>query len=135
MQNTITTDTLRQLQGKPVFDNAGQKIGGIADIYLDDRTNQPEWIGLGAGMFGMKHIVVPLQEAQVDGDSIRVPYSKDKIKDVRYVGTEDHVDETKEAEMYRYYGVRPDYAPGDESAKFEQGHGTPEQATGPPEDG
>jgi uncharacterized protein (TIGR02271 family) len=135
MQNTITKDRLRQLKGKPVFDNAGQKIGGIEDIYLDDRTDQPEWIGLGTGMFGMKHIVVPLQEAQLDGDSIRVPYSKDKVKDAPDVGTEDHVDETKEAELYRYYGVRPDYAPGDESGRFEQGHGTAEQTAGGPKTG
>lgn len=121
MQSTITKERLRDLKGKPVFDNAGQKIGGIEDIYLDDRTDQPEWLGLGTGMFGMKHIVVPLQEAQLDGDSIRVPYSKDKVKDAPDVGGEDHVDENTEAELYRYYGVRPDYQPGDESGRFEEG--------------
>ena len=127
---TITKERLRDLKGKPVFDNAGQKIGGIEDIYLDDRTDEPEWIGLGTGMFGMKHIVVPLQEAQLAEDGIRVPYSKDKVKDAPDVGSEDHVDERTEAELYRYYGVRPGYQPGEESGKFEEGRGKGKSTTG-----
>lgn len=123
MQATITKEQLRSLKGKPVFDNAGQKIGGINDIYLDDRTEEPEWIGLGTGMFGMKHIVVPLESARLDGEGITVPYSKDKVKDAPDVGGDDHVDEGIEAELYRYYDLRPSYAPGDESGTFEQQRG------------
>ena len=61
MATMFTKESLRQMRGKPVLDRAGQKIGGIEDIYLDDRTDEPEWVGLGTGFFGSKHVVVPLQ--------------------------------------------------------------------------
>jgi uncharacterized protein (TIGR02271 family) len=121
MQSSLTLDQLRQMKGRPVFDSSGQKIGGIEDIYLDDRNNEPEWVGLGTGFFGMKHVVVPLFSADLRDDGLYVPYSKDLVKEAPDVGDQEHVPEEKEAELYRYYDVRPGYEPGDESAPAESG--------------
>ena len=105
MATMFTKESLRQMRGKPVLDRAGQKIGGIEDIYLDDRTDEPEWVGLGTGFFGSKHVVVPLQSAELREDGISVPYTKDKVKDAPDIGDTDHVSPEKESEIIQYYSL------------------------------
>ena len=56
----LSVDKLLEMRGKPVYDRAGEKIGSIEDIYVDDETREPEWLGLGTGFLGMKHAIVPL---------------------------------------------------------------------------
>ncbi|HXH81025.1 PRC and DUF2382 domain-containing protein [Nocardioides sp.] len=104
----ISTDQTQQLLtgGGNVVDNDGSKIGSIGQVYLDDQTGQPEWVTVKTGMFGGGESFVPLREAEVTGDDLRVPYSKDKVKDApRIEDADSHLSETEEAELYRYYGV------------------------------
>lgn len=75
----LTVEELLEMRGKPVFDRAGDAIGAIEDIYIDDETREPEWIGLGTGFLGMKHAIVPLLEASLHDDGIEVPYAKEHV--------------------------------------------------------
>jgi uncharacterized protein (TIGR02271 family) len=106
MPGQFTAEQLRSMQGKSVFDSTGEKIGGIEEIYLDDATREPEWIGLGSGLFGMKRILVPLEGAQAQADGIRVPFDKDKVKNAPDVKVDEHsISEEAEAQLYSYYGM------------------------------
>ena len=49
---------------------------------------------------------MPLTEADVAGDELRVPYDKTKVKDAPNVDVDGgHLDQSEEAELYRYYGL------------------------------
>ena len=104
----ISTDQTQQLLngGGVVVDNDGSKIGSIGQVYLDDQTGQPEWITVKTGMFGGGESFVPLREADVAGNDLRVPYDKDMVKGApRIADADSHLSETEESELYRYYGV------------------------------
>jgi uncharacterized protein (TIGR02271 family) len=104
----ISTDQAQQLLngGGNVVDQDGKKIGSIGQVFLDDQSGQPEWVTTKTGMFGGAESFVPLRDGELTGDDIRVPYTKDKVKDApRISDSEGHLDETEEAELYRYYGV------------------------------
>jgi uncharacterized protein (TIGR02271 family) len=104
----ISTDQTQQLLtgGGNVVDNDGSKIGSIGQVYLDDQTGQPEWVTVKTGMFGGGESFVPLREAEVSGNDLRVPYDKDKVKGAPRISDADsHLSETEESELYRYYGV------------------------------
>jgi uncharacterized protein (TIGR02271 family) len=98
-------DTVQGWQDRTMVDPAGGKIGTIADIYLDDDTGQPEWATVTTGLFGGKQNFVPLAQAQVVGDSVQVPYDKDRVKNSPAIPSEGQLSQDQEATLYRYYGL------------------------------
>ena len=104
MPQNLTMDRLAELRGAPVYDNAGDKIGKVEEIYYDYETNEPEWIGLGAGMFGTKRVLVPLEGAKVKQDGVAVRYPKDLVKDAPDID-EDEISHETERELYTHYSL------------------------------
>jgi uncharacterized protein (TIGR02271 family) len=105
MQTRMTMDQLQEARGLPVYDSAGEKIGKVEEIFYDEQTNQPEWIGIGTGFFGTKRVLVPVESASMTPDGYTVAYSKDKVKDSPEIDS-DEISQATEAELYSYYGLK-----------------------------
>lgn len=88
-----------------VIDPEGNKIGSLGQLYLDDTTDAPNWATVKTGLFGTSETFVPLNEAVTDGDDIRVPYTKEQIKDAPRVDADEHLDEADEDRLYQHYGL------------------------------
>ena len=73
-QQEMSSVRLDELRGQPVYDNAGEKIGSVEEIYYDPATHSPEWIGIGTGFFGTKRVLVPVEGAQVSDDGLMIAY-------------------------------------------------------------
>ena len=101
----IGTDTISRVIGQDVYDESGEKIGSAAEVYLDDETGQPEWVTVRTGMFGTKESFVPIRNADLTDDGVRVPVSKGKVKDAPKIDTDGHLSPQEEQELYRYYGM------------------------------
>jgi uncharacterized protein (TIGR02271 family) len=101
----IGTDTISRVIGQDVYDEAGQKIGSASEVYLDDETGQPEWVTVRTGLFGTKESFVPIRDADLTDDGVRVPVSKDRVKDAPKIDTDGHLSPAEEEELYRYYGM------------------------------
>ncbi len=98
-QNDVTA-----LSGATVRDATGDKIGKVGQVYLDDKTGQPEWVTVRTGMFGGRESFVPLSAARLEGDELVVDASKDTVSGAPQVDEGGHLSEQEEAEIYRYYG-------------------------------
>jgi uncharacterized protein (TIGR02271 family) len=105
MRNPIDMNTLSEARGATVYDSDGDKIGSVEEIFYDEQTNQPEWVGIGTGFFGTKRVLVPLEGADLRGDALHVPYSKSHVKDSPDVDV-DEISEDAERELYSYYGIQ-----------------------------
>ncbi len=105
----IGTETLDRVIGRDVYDESGTKIGSASEVYLDDQTGQPEWVTVKTGLFGTKESFVPIRDADLTDDGVRVHYSKDKIKDAPKIDTDGHLSPQEEEELYRYYGMSSGY--------------------------
>jgi uncharacterized protein (TIGR02271 family) len=101
----IGTETLDRVIGRDVYDESGQKIGSASEVYLDDETGQPEWVTVRTGLFGTKETFVPIRNADLTDDGVRVPVSKDQVKDAPKIDTDGHLSPSEEEELYRYYGM------------------------------
>jgi uncharacterized protein (TIGR02271 family) len=101
----IGTDTISRVIGQDVHDQAGEKIGSASEVYLDDETGQPEWVTVRTGLFGTKESFVPLRDADMTNDGLRVAVSKAKVKDAPKIDTDGHLSPQEEQELYRYYGL------------------------------
>jgi uncharacterized protein (TIGR02271 family) len=98
-------DTVQSWQGRTMVDPAGDKLGTIDAIYLDDETGQPEWATVTRGLFSAKAAFVPLVQAQPMGDSVQVPYDKQQVKNAPTMRADGSLSQDEEAELYRHYGL------------------------------
>ena len=93
------------LTGATVRGTDGDKIGTVSQVYLDDRTGEPQWVTVKTGLFGTKESFVPLAAARTEGADLVVDASKDQVTGAPQVDEDGHISEQEEAEIYRYYGL------------------------------
>lgn len=67
--------TPENLYGTTVNDNAGDKIGKVDEVYLDNSSGQPEWVSVKTGLFGSNVSLLPLAQATMTGDTLTVPFA------------------------------------------------------------
>lgn len=92
--------------GQTLYSSDDEKVGKIGQVYLDDETNRPEFFTVNTGLFGMNESFVPAADADVTGDGVRVPFTKDQIKDAPNVDVEGgHLDQAEEQQLYEHYGM------------------------------
>src|SRR5687768_8024293 len=104
MQDTLSMERLDAMRGAPVYDSAGEKIGDVEEIFWDEQTRRPEWIGIGTGFFGTKRVLVPVSGAEQSDDGLRVPFAKDQVKDSPD-NDSDEISQETERDLASHYGV------------------------------
>ncbi|NUT45295.1 MAG: PRC and DUF2382 domain-containing protein [Thermoactinospora sp.] len=107
---------IRSLLDCHVIGSDGQSIGKVGQVYLSDRTGEPEWVTVRTGFFGMKQTFVPLTNARRSGEEIRVPFDKEMIKGAPNIDVDGRLSLEEEAELYRYYGMQPTSIPNQRAA-------------------
>ena len=93
------------LQGSTMVDRDGEKIGKIDDVYEDRQSGRPEWALVNTGLFGSKKTFVPLRDAQPDGDDVRVPLEKARVKDAPRIEADGELSEREERELFTHYDI------------------------------
>src|SRR4051794_4802749 len=101
----MQTDQVVAWRGKNAVDADGSKIGTIEEVYLDADTDRPEWLAVKTGLFGSKISFVPIADATDTGGDVRVPYSKDQVKDAPHAEADGQLSQDEEAQLYRHYGL------------------------------
>jgi uncharacterized protein (TIGR02271 family) len=92
--------------GQTLYSSDDQKVGKIGQVFLDDETDRPEFLTVNTGLFGMNESFVPAADADVTGDGVRVPFTKDQIKDAPNVDVDSgHLDQSEERRLYEHYGM------------------------------
>lgn len=101
----ITEEMTRDLIGRQAYDQHGEKVGKIGQVYVDDRNGAPTWATVNTGLFGMKESFVPLDNADVKGGDVALGVEKVQVKDAPHVGeTADRLDAREEEALRRHYG-------------------------------
>ena len=105
MTNTQPQDYTAWI-GRGVVDQAGEKVGKVNAIFLDDQTGEPEWLAVSTGLLAKRSSFVPLQGATATGDELVITYDKAMVKGAPSVDDDGdgHLTPAEEQELYRYYG-------------------------------
>jgi uncharacterized protein (TIGR02271 family) len=90
-----------------VYDQAGEKIGKVDDLFLDE-SDQPEYIGVKMGFLGTRSTLIPWELATVDEESRRIDVSVDKetAKNGPAFDDDQEITPEFESEVYSYYGLQ-----------------------------
>jgi hypothetical protein len=97
-------DTALAWRARDVLDPDGEKIGALGDVFLDSETQRPAWGGVRTGLFGHRESYVPLGQVTEDGDDLRVPFTKDLVKDAPRIDPDVELTAEEEEALWRHYG-------------------------------
>jgi PRC-barrel domain len=100
--------------GYEVYDRDGEKIGEVDDLFVDE-NNQPDYIGVKMGFFGLRSTLIPWQMVRVDDDQrvFEVVADKDRVKDAPNFNDDEEITPEFEREIYSYFGLQPTEAAGE----------------------
>ncbi|WP_298993150.1 YsnF/AvaK domain-containing protein [uncultured Pseudokineococcus sp.] len=101
----ITDQQLTGLYEATVISETDGKVGKVTTVYLDDDTQQPSWVTVKTALVAGASSFVPLDQATLSGDELRVPYGKDMIKDAPDLDDDSDLSPAQERDLYRYYGL------------------------------
>jgi uncharacterized protein (TIGR02271 family) len=104
---TMSRQELNAMVGCALVGPGGEKLGKITDVYVDERTRQPEWLAVSTGMFGLKESFVPLSGVQRRGNEYESRFSKDQVKGAPISEAEGALSPDEEDQLYRHYGKNP----------------------------
>jgi uncharacterized protein (TIGR02271 family) len=93
--------------GYTVYDPAGEKIGKVDDLFVD-QTDSPEYIGVKMGFLGTRSTLIPweaVSSTDDEGRTINVDTDKDKAKNGPTFDDDREITPEFESEVYSYYGL------------------------------
>src|ERR687898_2952546 len=94
--------------GYEVYDPAGEKIGKVDDLFLDE-NDSPEYIGVKMGFLGMSSTLIPweaVRSTDDEGRAITIATDKDKAKNGPTFDDDRDITPEFENEVYSYYGLQ-----------------------------
>jgi uncharacterized protein (TIGR02271 family) len=93
--------------GYEVYDQSGEKIGKVDDLFVDEQDN-PEYVGVKMGFLGMSSTLIPMEICTVDeaGHRINVATDKETAKNGPTFEDDRAITPEFENEVYSYYGLQ-----------------------------
>jgi len=108
---------MNDYDGAQVVDAGGEHIGTVDRTYVDDNET-PRLIEVNMGGLLPKHRLVPVDQAEMTDDGLRVPYVKDMIEESPHIGRSDSLESDTLERVRSYYAsgdgigdTAPDEAP------------------------
>jgi hypothetical protein len=111
MRSTIDVDLLRELRGIMVFDSAHESIGTIEEIFYDEATTRPLWVGVAADRPGTSRMLLPLEAASIGDGGLTLRYTKEYVRRAPLVAGD--IGRAGDQELRAYYGLTPRDLSGD----------------------
>jgi uncharacterized protein (TIGR02271 family) len=96
-----------RFSGYEVYDQAGEKIGKVDDLFVDE-NDQPQYIGVKMGFLGTHSTLIPMEIATVDEATSRIEVATDKDTAKNGPAFDDDREITPdfENEVRSYYGLQ-----------------------------
>jgi sporulation protein YlmC with PRC-barrel domain len=113
--NLTVADPAEDVRGRKVVDKAGEEIGKVEHLVIDDREHKVRFLEVGAGGFlglGETKFLVPVDAiVRLDEDTVCVDQTRERVIGApRY--DPDLVRERDWEDLYGYYGFAPYWYPG-----------------------
>jgi sporulation protein YlmC with PRC-barrel domain len=103
-------ERLRELEekyeGYAVYDNQGQKIGKVDDLFVDE-ADREEYIGVKMGFLGRKSTLIPTDIVRVNerDKSVEVSESKDHVKNAPSFDDDEDITPDYEERIRSHFGL------------------------------
>lgn len=82
----------------------GASVGRVADVYVDERSGDPEWLLARMGRFG-HYCLVPARYAVGAGGRVWVPFSRELIRKAPRIESGKPLERDAERTLLEHYGI------------------------------
>lgn len=107
----IHSADIREWRDRNVVDVKGRRIGALEAIYVNTATDEPAMATVLTGLPTRRRLVfVPLDEAILGPDYIKVAHTKAVVRKAPAIGTDDILPSEQEEAIFTYYAMA--YQPG-----------------------
>lgn len=90
--------------GQEAYDSEGKKVGKVTDLYLDDDSNEPQWVAVkSASLFGSKTYLAPITSASESDEGLQFNVTQDYMKDAPLIDIDGDISAEEEATLRQYY--------------------------------
>lgn len=96
---------VKDLLTATAYDNNGDKVGDVNEVFVDDDSGQPTFVDVNHGLFGMGNSLVPLRGHSVEGDTLTLAFAKDRIKGAPDFDADKPLTPEQQSEIYQHYGI------------------------------
>jgi sporulation protein YlmC with PRC-barrel domain len=99
--------TAKTLLDGDVYDQDGEKIGSVKDLYVDAEERDVRFLDVGVGGFlglGEKHFMVPMEAVTDTGGVVTIEQSREKVEGSPELDTKGVPEDAYQHEVYDYYG-------------------------------
>jgi hypothetical protein len=111
----IPVENITDWRGQDVLDAVGEKLGKLEEIYFDGETDAPVFAAVKSGRLSKSLTLVPLGDASVGREYVRVNRAKGEFKKAPSFDTDVELTLDDEAATYRHYGL--EYTPAGSGAR------------------
>lgn len=101
----IDTTNMNNVFDAKVVDPSGEKVGTVKQVYVDNTDGHPLFASVSTGLFGTSESFVPLENATLTGDELRVGYDKAQIKDAPRVDADGDLSDAEQDAIFDHYGL------------------------------
>ncbi|GGX12766.1 PRC-barrel domain-containing protein [Streptomyces lomondensis] len=97
---------IREWRNRSVVDPKGHKIGVLEAVYVDTTTDEPTMATVRTGLPTRHQLAfVPLDEAILGPDYVKVSYTKTLVKKAPSIGMDDILPAEAEEAIFRHYDM------------------------------
>ena len=112
---THSLEVLLSWRGRTVYDRAGEKLGKIGDLYLDDATDVPTYAGVRTGLLGRHESIVPLAGAEERDEDVHLPFDAELVRGAPSLDPDAALDPEEAHALEAHYGRQADRIHGTEA--------------------
>ncbi|MCF4007269.1 PRC-barrel domain-containing protein [Corynebacterium uropygiale] len=110
---------INDLAHATAYDSAGEKLGSVKEVFINDASGQPDFVEVGRGMLGLKSAIVPLKGHRLEGDSLHLSFAKDVIAKAPTPDDDAHLTPCDHDALFEHYGLNSGSAHAAEEAPTE----------------
>jgi len=100
-----SVERIESWHGQDVLDDAGEKTGRLEEVYYDAGGQDPVLISIKHGMLGRQVQLVPVADAVLSRDYLRLPFTGEQIGQSPSVSVEDELNSDQVAAIAALFNV------------------------------
>lgn len=104
------------IRGWKVLDKAGDELGKVDDLMIDDREAKVRFLQVGAGGFlglGERHFLIPVDAVtRIDEEAVQVDQTRERIIGAPVYDPDVALEDAYWGDIYGHYGYAPYWSAG-----------------------
>ena len=96
---------IKDLFNATAYDKAGEKLGSVKEVFVDEQSGQPTFVEVNHGLFGMSSSLVPLRGHDFTGEELKLAFSKDRIENAPDFDSDKPLTPEVQADIFKHYNL------------------------------